>query len=94
MTDAALPRPIAPGKISGGFFLGGFAVGLALAVALLLVRNWSVVQADSDTSRQCERTKGAFSSAFSSGFDTDRCRCKQSSLDFSDSCNSMYITLL
>jgi hypothetical protein len=93
MTDIALPgfarptrwRPGQPITIAGLVLAALVLFGLALL-------NWSAVL--SDTSRDCRLIRGSFSSGFSSDFDVDRCECPVHSLNFGDSCNSMYVPML
>jgi hypothetical protein len=91
MTDISLPSrgPVLPSR-----WLWLIGVAVAAVFVVLVKSNWSAVTADSVAQRWCEMPRGSFSSGFSGGFDADRCGCKQPSLDFSNSCNPIYVPII
>jgi hypothetical protein len=93
MADITLPRPGVPSRWPAGWLITPLlTVFTALLLqSILIALNWSAVMTDTD--RSCD-TRDSFSSGFNSDFDISRCVCKTPSLDFRDSCNSMYLPLL
>lgn len=68
------------------------AQGLLLAV-FLACGCWAAVN-EATVENRCKTTLGRLAVRFKLDFYFSNCQCMKHSLDFSDSCNSMYLPLL
>jgi hypothetical protein len=65
----------------------------ALVLAFLIALVWSAVMAEY-AQRKCDSPLGRLAVRLKLDSYYSNCRCMKHSLDFSDSCNSMYVPLL
>jgi hypothetical protein len=85
MVEATLPRP--------SRFFPSKRVAAALLVAFLIALNWSAVR-DEIAKNRCDTVLGKLSTRLKLDFYFSHCQCMTHSLDFSDPCNSMYVSII